>query len=210
PRRRRHSQPRSRAPRPASPARSLRAARHPRGPRGATPGDGAGGGGWPGPGLPARGSLRRGLRARRVEPARQGFPFRPPARDLLHKESHQFVDIVEAFRPFTKWNARVETGSVIPEVIRKAFKIAQEEKPGACHVELPEDVAQEAAEGAPLRTERARRPSPDRPSLARAADIVNDAARPLILAGNGVIRGHAAAELRALAERAGIPVVTTF
>ncbi|PYM60850.1 MAG: acetolactate synthase large subunit, partial [Candidatus Rokuibacteriota bacterium] len=132
------------------------------------------------------------------------------ARDLLHKESHQFVDIVEAFRPFTKWNARVETGSVIPEVIRKAFKIAQEEKPGACHVELPEDVAQEAAEGAPLRTERARRPSPDRPSLARAADIVNSAARPLILAGNGVIRGHAAAELRMLAERAAIPVVTTF
>ena len=132
------------------------------------------------------------------------------ARDLLHKESHQFVDIVEAFRPFTKWNARVETGSVIPEVIRKAFKIAQEEKPGACHVELPEDVAQEAAEGAPLRTERARRPSPDRLSLARAADIVNGAARPLILAGNGVIRGHAAAELRVLAERAAIPVVTTF
>jgi acetolactate synthase I/II/III large subunit len=132
------------------------------------------------------------------------------ARDLLHKESHQFVDIVEAFRPFTKWNARVETGSVIPEVIRKAFKLAQEEKPGACHVELPEDVAQEPAEGAPLRTERPRRPSPDRPSLARAADIVNGAARPLILAGNGVIRGHAATELRALAERAAIPVVTTF
>src|SRR5881397_1996519 len=89
------------------------------------------------------------------------------ARDLLHKESHQYVDIVEAFGPFTKWNARIETGAVIPEVVRKAFKLAQEEKPGTCHLELPEDVAQEPAEGVPLRTERARRPSPDRPSLAR-------------------------------------------
>jgi acetolactate synthase-1/2/3 large subunit len=132
------------------------------------------------------------------------------SRDLLHKEAHQYVDIVEAFRPFTKWNARVETGSVIPEVVRKAFKIAQEEKPGTCHLELPEDVAQEPVEAAPLRVERARRPSPDRPSLARAAVVINRAERPLILAGNGVIRGRASKELRLLAERAAIPVVTTL
>ena len=132
------------------------------------------------------------------------------ARGLLHKESHQYVDIVEAFRPFTKWNAQIETGEVIPEVVRKAFKVAQEEKPGVCHLELPEDVAGEPAEGEPLRVYQPRRPSPDRPSLARAADIVNRADRPLILAGNGVIRGHAARELRVLAERAQIPVVTTF
>jgi acetolactate synthase-1/2/3 large subunit len=132
------------------------------------------------------------------------------ARDLLHKESHQYVDIVEAFDPFTKWNARAETGAVIAEVVRKAFKVAQEEKPGACHIELPEDVAEGPAEGEPLRPDRPRRPSPDRPSLARAADIINRAERPLILAGNGVIRGHASKELRILAERAEIPVVTTF
>jgi thiamine pyrophosphate-dependent acetolactate synthase large subunit-like protein len=64
------------------------------------------------------------------------------SRDRMHKESHQHVNIVEAFGPFTKWNARVETGAVIPEVVRKAFKLAQEEKPGACHIELPEDVAE--------------------------------------------------------------------
>ncbi len=132
------------------------------------------------------------------------------ARDLLHKESHQYVDIVEAFGPFTKWNARIETGAVIPEVVRKAFKRAQEEKPGACHLELPEDVAQEEATGEPLRVDRPRRPSPDRPSLARAADVLNRAERPLILAGNGVIRGRASKELVELAERAVIPVVTTF
>ena len=65
------------------------------------------------------------------------------SRDRMHKESHQYVNIVEAFGPFTKWNARVEIGAVIPEVVRKAFKLAQEEKPGACHIELPEDVAEE-------------------------------------------------------------------
>jgi acetolactate synthase-1/2/3 large subunit len=132
------------------------------------------------------------------------------ARSLLHKESHQYVDIVEAFRPFTKWNTQIETGAVIPEVVRKAFKVAEEEKPGACHMELPEDVAEEAAEGEPLRADRPRRPSPDRPSLARAADILNRAERPLILAGNGVIRGGGAKELRVLAERAQVPVLTTF
>src|SRR5438132_764699 len=132
------------------------------------------------------------------------------ARHLLHKESHQYVDIVDVFRPFTKWNARIGTGAVVAEAVRKAFKRAQEEKPGACHLELPEDVAQEPAEGEPLAADRPRRPSPDRPSLARAADIINQAKRPLILAGNGVIRGLASKELTALAERAQMPVVTTF
>src|SRR5216117_4286626 len=132
------------------------------------------------------------------------------ARHLLHKESHQYVDIVDVFRPFTKWNARIETGAVVAEAVRKAFKRAEEEKPGACHLELPEDVAREPAEGEPLLADRPRRPSPDRPSLARAADIINRAEHPLILAGNGVIRGRASNELTSLAERAQMPVVTTF
>ena len=132
------------------------------------------------------------------------------ARHLLHKESHQFVDIVDVFRPLTKWNARIETGEVVAEAVRKAFKRAQEEKPGACHLELPEDVAQGTAEGEPLAVDQPRRPSPDRPSLARAAEIINTARAPLILAGNGVIRGAASKELAQLAERVQIPVVTTF
>jgi acetolactate synthase-1/2/3 large subunit len=132
------------------------------------------------------------------------------ARDLLHKESHQYVDIVDVFRPFTKWNARIETGAVVAEAVRKAFKRALEEKPGSCHLELPEDVAHGDAEGEPLASVKPRRPSPDRPSLARAADVINRAARPMILAGNGVVRGHASMELTTLAERARIPVVTTF
>ena len=131
-------------------------------------------------------------------------------RDRIHKESHQYVDIIEHFRPLTKWNARVEMPAVIPEVIRKAFKVAEAEKPGACHIEVPEDVAEEAAEGEPLSTERARRPSPDRPALQAAARLIEAASFPLIFAGNGVIRGGASNELRELARGHGIPVVNTF
>jgi acetolactate synthase-1/2/3 large subunit len=132
------------------------------------------------------------------------------ARDRIHKESHQHVDIIEHLRPLTKWNTRLETATVIPEVIRKAFKLAESEKPGACHVEVPEDVAGEAVEGTPLSTARARRPSPDRPALQAAARLVEEASHPLIFAGNGVIRGHASRELRELARTHGIPVVHTF
>src|SRR5262249_21571290 len=132
------------------------------------------------------------------------------ARDRIHKESHQHVDIVEHLRPLTKWNARVETPAVIPEVIRKAFKLAESEKPGACHVEVPEDVAEEPADGVPLSTERARRPSPDRAALQTAVRLIEAASFPLIFAGNGVVRGRASEELRGLARRRGIPVVHTF
>jgi len=131
-------------------------------------------------------------------------------RDRIHKESHQYVDIVEHFRPLTKWNTRVEMPSVIPEVIRKAFKVAESEKPGACHIEVPEDVAEEMADGEPLSTQRARRPSPDRPALQTAARLIEAASFPLIFAGNGVIRGGASKELRELARGHGIPVVNTF
>src|SRR5262245_36740470 len=129
-------------------------------------------------------------------------------RDRIHKESHQYVDIVEHLRPLTKWNARAEMPVVIPEVIRKAFKIAEAEKPGACHVEVPEDVAEEPAEGEPLSTERPRRPSPDRPSLQAAARLIEAAAFPLIFAGNGVIRGSASRELREFARPPRLPVAT--
>ena len=131
-------------------------------------------------------------------------------RDRVHKESHQYVDVVEALHPLTKWNTRLETAAVIPEVVRKAFKLAESEKPGACHIEVPEDVAEEVADGAPLSTERARRPSPDRAALAAAARLIDEARFPLIFAGNGVVRGGASDELRAFARRHGIPVVHTF
>jgi acetolactate synthase-1/2/3 large subunit len=133
-------------------------------------------------------------------------------RDRIHKESHQYVDVVDMFRPITKWNTRLEIAAVIPEAVRKAFKLAEAEKPGACHLELPEDVAEEAVDAAsvPLATVRPRRPSPDRPALRRAAELIDRARNPLIFAGNGVIRGKASVALREFAGRTGIPVANTF
>jgi acetolactate synthase I/II/III large subunit len=133
-------------------------------------------------------------------------------RDRIHKESHQYVDVVDMFRPLTKWNARLAIADVIPEAVRKAFKVAETEKPGACHLELPEDVAEEtAADSATLlSTERPRRPSPDRLALRRAAELIDRARNPLIFAGNGVIRGKASLALREFAGRTGIPVANTF
>src|ERR687886_1961026 len=71
------------------------------------------------------------------------------ARASTFKESHQVIDVVDMFRPITKWNARVEEPSAIPEIVRKAFRLARLEKPGATHIELPEDVAAEEGDGQP-------------------------------------------------------------
>jgi len=132
------------------------------------------------------------------------------ALDRLHKESHQAIDVIAMFRTITKWNAQVDRAGAIPEIVRKAFKVAQTEKPGPCHIELPEDVAGSETQGQPLEPERARRPSPDRPSLQSAAELIRAAARPILLAGNGVIRGRASEELLKFSKATGIPVANTF
>ena len=58
----------------------------------------------------------------------------------MHKESHQYIDVVRMMKPVTKWNARVHDAEIIPEAVRKAFAVAEREKPGATHLELPADV----------------------------------------------------------------------
>jgi acetolactate synthase I/II/III large subunit len=130
----------------------------------------------------------------------------------IHRESHQFVDILEMFRPITKWNARVESPDTISEIVRKAFKLAEAEKPGSTHIELPENIAEEeSTEGLrPLPAEATRPPSPERASLEKAAEAIRKADRPVVLAGNGVIRSGASGELTKFAEALGIPVATTF
>jgi len=130
--------------------------------------------------------------------------------EAMHKESHQFVDVVEVMRPITKWNARVADPATVPEAVRKAFKVAESEKPGATHLELPEDVM-----GAPLQADPiARRDpvhvEPPAAEIARAARLIGGAARPIVLAGNGVLRAGAAPALRELARATGIPVADTF
>jgi acetolactate synthase I/II/III large subunit len=131
----------------------------------------------------------------------------------IHKESHQYIDIVEIYKSVTKWNGRIDLPDVIPEMVRKAFKVAATEKPGPAHLELPEDVAAMEV-GEMYRTMIApihpRRSSPDRQSLRKAAELIEQARFPVILAGHGVVRKDAASRLRTFAELFCIPVVTTF
>src|SRR5690348_901570 len=129
----------------------------------------------------------------------------------MHKESHQHIDVVSMFRPITKWNTRLNAAAVIPEVVRKAFKVAQEPKPGPTHIELPEDVMADQIDAVPLPVNGApRRLEPSAGELLQAVELIRAAVNPIILAGAGVARGGAAPALRELARATGIGVAETF
>jgi len=130
--------------------------------------------------------------------------------DRLHKESHQSVDVMSLFRPVTKWNASVRMTEVIPEAIRKAFKVAQSEKPGATHVEIPEDIARAEIDAAPLLVQSPLAGPASAEQIERAAHLIRRARQSVILAGNGIVRARATDALVAFAEKLNIPVATTF
>jgi acetolactate synthase I/II/III large subunit len=131
--------------------------------------------------------------------------------ERMHKESHQHIDVVSMFRPVTKWNVRLQSARVIPEVVRKAFKVAQSQKPGPTHIELPEDVMADTVDAEPLPVPmRVRRPEPSGRELLDAANVIRQARRPIVLAGNGVARVGAAPALREFARVTGIGVAETF
>jgi acetolactate synthase I/II/III large subunit len=129
-----------------------------------------------------------------------------------YKESHQGVDLVSMFAPTTKWSALVATPTAVPEMVRKAFKLAQTERPGAVYLAVPEDV-EDAAYPEGSRPLRVNVPRPDDPSAAqleRAAEILRSARNPVLLAGHGAARGEASEAVRRFAESLDIPVATTF
>jgi acetolactate synthase-1/2/3 large subunit len=132
--------------------------------------------------------------------------------DKLHKEAHQVVDIVRMVEPVTKWNTRVERVEAIPEIVRKAFRVAILEKPGPTHIELPENLAATVVDDAarPLVPGKAYFPEPTDEAIAHAAELIATSQRPLVLAGNGVLRRSAAPELRAFARGLHVPVAATF
>lgn len=130
--------------------------------------------------------------------------------ERIHKESHQYVDIVGVFEEITKWSQQIRVAHTIPEIIRKAFKTAVLEKPGAVHIELPEDIAMTDTGGEPLPVTPMPISSAAPEEIEKAAKLINQAKRPLILVGNGVIRDRAADILREFAEAKNIPVVNTF
>ncbi len=128
----------------------------------------------------------------------------------LHKESHQNMDAIAMFEPISKWARSISNESVIPEIIRKAFKLATEEKPGATVIELPEDIAKRDVTTLPMVPTVTRRPAADWKAVKQAVDLIASAKSPLILAGNGTVRKRAARQLERLAQKTGAPVVNTF
>jgi acetolactate synthase I/II/III large subunit len=132
--------------------------------------------------------------------------------DKLHKESHQLVDIPAMFGPVTKWTTRVGRADAIPETVARAFRTARLEKPGPTHIELPEDIAASHVDPSlvPLTLTRTYFPEPTDEAIAHAASLIAASSRPIVLAGNGVLRRRGADELRAFAKGLHIPVATTF
>ncbi len=128
----------------------------------------------------------------------------------MHKESHQYIDLIGVLRPIVKWNARVSAPDIIPEVVRKAFKVAESEKPGATHLELPEDVMARPLNARPLPRHDPVQPEPGVRELQRAAEIIAGAENPVALVGNGAIRGRAARALRYFVGATGISAAETF
>ncbi|WP_407355126.1 acetolactate synthase large subunit [Methanolobus sp. WCC5] len=132
------------------------------------------------------------------------------ALEKTHKESHQYIDIVTAFKPFTTWNSKIIRPDFIPEIVHKAFDIATD-RPGATHIELPEDVAREETTKEPISIKIYPHISlHDEKELKKAADMIKKSSMPVILAGNGVFREDAADELRKFVHFTGLPVVSTF
>lgn len=128
----------------------------------------------------------------------------------LHKESHQVLDLVSMFKPISKYATQILEPQTVPEVVRKAFKVAQTEKPGASFIDYPENIAETPCNAKPLEVVQPRLTLADQQLLEQAAEIIQSAQNPLVLAGNGIIRAKAHLALLDFVKKGNIPVVNTF
>ena len=129
---------------------------------------------------------------------------------LLHKESHQNMDVITMFKPITKWNWSIRNAKNIPEIIRRAFKIALSEKPGATHVELPQDIAKRQSNIPPITPQKIHRPKANENLITEAATIILQAKKPMLFIGNGCIREDASLAMRRFVEKTGVCSMNTF
>ncbi len=130
--------------------------------------------------------------------------------DRMHIESHQYLDLVAMFAPVTQWNKQIVRPDTVPEIVRKAFKTAESEPPGAVHIDLPENIADMPANGRPLRADPPTVPVASEESLQKAAIAISQASRPMMLVGNGAIRNRASNAITRFAREQSIPVTNTF
>jgi acetolactate synthase I/II/III large subunit len=132
--------------------------------------------------------------------------------DREYKETHQFVDLVSMFKPITKWAAEIGIPSAVPAMIRKAFKLAQTERPGACYIAVPQDIEQMPVSAGlqPLLRSDVYDSYPSPSQVLRATRILEQAKSPIILVGHGAARNDAQDALIRFSEQLHIPVATTF
>ncbi|MEO0327105.1 MAG: acetolactate synthase large subunit [Pseudomonadota bacterium] len=129
----------------------------------------------------------------------------------MHKESHQILDLVNLFAPISKYSTQIREPEIVPEIIRKAFKFAQAEKPGAAFIDFPENVADmDVGDAVPLKVQSPQMPEAPRGKCAQVAEVISKAKNPVIIAGNGIIRHKAEDALINFAEAINSPVATTF
>jgi acetolactate synthase I/II/III large subunit len=130
----------------------------------------------------------------------------------IYKESHQSVDLVSMFAPVTKWSDTILDPGAVPEMLRKAFKLAQTERPGAVYLAVPEDVEVEEVPDqlVPLNINTPRADAPSEMQVERILAMFDRATTPIVLAGHGATRAGASAQLLRFSETLGLPVATTF
>lgn len=121
----------------------------------------------------------------------------------------QIINTVEMFRPITKLTKQIINSEMIPMIVREAFRVAKLERPGAVHLELPEDIAEEIATGAPMINHHTRRPVAEEKSIKKAVEMIEKAERPLVLIGAGANRKRTSRVLTDFIEKTGIPFFTT-
>jgi len=128
----------------------------------------------------------------------------------LHKESHQILDLVNLFAPISKYSTQVLVPEITPEIVRKAFKVAKTEKPGGAFIDFPENIAEMPCDKKPIPVQTSYTPIAPDAKVEHAAKLISEAKNPIILAGNGVIRQHAADSLVSFSQVLKIPVANTF
>jgi acetolactate synthase-1/2/3 large subunit len=123
--------------------------------------------------------------------------------------SFQIINTNDLFLPITKLTKQVKSVNTIPSIVRETFRRVEEERPGAAHIELPEDIAAQMGEARVFPVTEVRRPLAEEKAIRKAVVMIMEAKRPLILVGAGANRNRTARMLTGLVEKTGIPFFNT-
>lgn len=121
----------------------------------------------------------------------------------------QIVDVVNMMQPLTKYTRQIQSGGAIPSLVREAFRLAREERPGAAHLELPEDIAREDTDATVVERSYVRRPVAEEKSITKAVELITRAHHPILLIGAGANRKITCRMLKGFIEKTNIPFFTT-